>query len=121
MPWRHQFWMTASEALAPGQLKALRIGRCLDHKRRHRADQRCLGYPAFALPTQIARPLAAAGGMADMDDTFQVEMRRQSRQVVGINGRSGTPARVRGAIRMDWQVKWGGQEKALATFAPRIP
>jgi hypothetical protein len=84
--------------------------------------------------------------MADMDDTFQVEMRRRSRQVAGINGRSGTqelsmirhsirqqsgvvtqpsrlgnPARVRGAIPMDWQVKWEGQEKALATFAPRIP
>src|SRR5260370_11232122 len=36
------------------------------------------------MPSQIVRRLAAAGGMADMDGVFQVEMRRQSRQVVGI-------------------------------------
>src|ERR1700752_1019943 len=28
--------------------------------------------------------LAAAGGMADMEGAFQIEMRRQSRQIVGI-------------------------------------
>src|SRR5437870_7091966 len=36
------------------------------------------------MPTQIARHLTAAGGMADMDGVFQVEMRRKSRQVVGV-------------------------------------
>src|ERR1700680_3509524 len=36
------------------------------------------------MPTQIARHLAAAGGMADMDGVFQVEMRRKSRQVVSV-------------------------------------
>src|ERR1700687_1607784 len=36
------------------------------------------------MPTQIARYLAAAGGMADMDGVFQVEMRRKSGQVVGV-------------------------------------
>src|SRR5229473_844678 len=36
------------------------------------------------MPAQIARHLAAAGGMADMDGVFQVEMRRKSRQVVGV-------------------------------------
>ena len=36
------------------------------------------------MPAQIARHLAAAGGMADMDGVFQVEMRRQSGQVVGV-------------------------------------
>src|SRR6266480_2505786 len=36
------------------------------------------------MPTQIARHLAAAGGMADMDGVFQVEIRRKSRQVVGV-------------------------------------
>src|SRR5260370_22843153 len=36
------------------------------------------------MPTQIARHLTAAGGMADMDGVFQVEMRRKSGQVVGV-------------------------------------
>src|ERR1700730_13156039 len=36
------------------------------------------------MPTQIARYLAAAGGMTDMDGVFQVEMRRKSGQVVGV-------------------------------------
>ena len=36
------------------------------------------------MPSQIVRHLTAAGGMTDMDGVFQVEMRRQSRQVVGI-------------------------------------
>ncbi|HEY3826240.1 MAG TPA: hypothetical protein VGL82_16855 [Bryobacteraceae bacterium] len=36
------------------------------------------------MPTQIARHVSAAGGMADMDGVFQVEMRRESRQVVGV-------------------------------------
>src|SRR5438067_2696667 len=36
------------------------------------------------MPAQIARHLAAAGGMADMDGVFQVEMRRKSRQVVSV-------------------------------------
>src|SRR6266404_1118816 len=36
------------------------------------------------MPSQIARHLAAAGGMADMDGIFQVEMRRKSGQVVGV-------------------------------------
>src|SRR6516165_2577108 len=36
------------------------------------------------MPSQIMRDLAAAGGMTDMDGVFQVEMRGQSRQIVGI-------------------------------------
>src|SRR5260370_13007331 len=36
------------------------------------------------MTTQIVRHLAAAGGMADMDGVFQVEMRRKSGQVVGV-------------------------------------
>ena len=44
--------------------KAVRIGRRLYHERRYRADQRCLGHPAFAMPTQIARHLAAAGPLS---------------------------------------------------------
>ena len=36
------------------------------------------------MPRQIVRHLAALGGVADMDRVFQVEMRRQSGQIVGI-------------------------------------
>src|SRR5713101_4316076 len=36
------------------------------------------------MPTQVVRHLATAGGMADMDGVLQVEMRRKSRQVVGV-------------------------------------
>src|SRR5580704_11468911 len=36
------------------------------------------------MSTQIAHYLASAGGMADMDRVFEVEMRRKSRQVVGV-------------------------------------
>jgi hypothetical protein len=36
------------------------------------------------MPTQIVRHLTDAGGMADMDGVFQVERRRQRRQIVGV-------------------------------------
>ena len=36
------------------------------------------------MPSQIARHLAAAGGMADVNGVLQVEMRGQRRQVIGI-------------------------------------
>ena len=114
MPWRHQFSMMPRRLsrpagcsrrmdpprsrdriasgwprLAPGILeyflgKAARIGRRLHHQRRHRADQGRLRHPAFAVPGQIVRHLAAAGGMADVNGVLQIEMRRQRRQVVGI-------------------------------------
>ena len=64
--------------------KAERIGRRLHHERRHRADQRCLGHPAFAMPGQVMRHFSTAGRVPHVDGVFQVEMRRQSRQVVGV-------------------------------------
>src|ERR1700730_2953245 len=64
--------------------KAARIGRRLHHQRRHRADQRSLGHPAFAMPPQIMGDLAAAGGMTNVHGSLQIKMRRQSRKVIGI-------------------------------------
>ncbi len=64
--------------------KAAWIGRCLHHQRRHRADQGRLRHAALAVPPQIVRYLAAAGGMADVNGVLQIEMRRQSRKVVRI-------------------------------------
>jgi hypothetical protein len=64
--------------------EAVRIGRCLQHQRRHRADQGRLRHAAFAMPSQIMRHLAAAGGVADVDSVLQIEMRRQGRKVVCI-------------------------------------
>ena len=64
--------------------KAAGIGRRLHHQRRHRADQRSLRHPAFAMPSQIMRHLAAAGGMTNVHGVLQIKMRGQSRKVVGI-------------------------------------
>src|SRR5438309_4432358 len=64
--------------------KAAGIFLRLHHQRRYRADQRSLRYPAFAMPSQIMRYLAAAGGMTNVHGLLQVEMRGQSRKVVGV-------------------------------------
>ena len=64
--------------------QAAGIGRRLHHQRRHRADERRLRHPAFAVACQIVHDLAAAGGMADVNGVLQIEMRRQRREVVGI-------------------------------------
>ena len=114
MPWRHQFCMVASaglpglvvivegagrdvaielrtvgserylEVVEDFLRKAIRIGRCLHHQGRHRADQRRLRHPALAVARQIVRDLAAAGGMADVNGVLQIEMRRDRREIVGI-------------------------------------
>src|SRR5438445_2460636 len=64
--------------------KAVWIGRRLQHQRRHRADQRSLRHPAFAMPSQIMRHLAAAGGMTNVHGVLEIKMRGQSRKVVGV-------------------------------------
>src|SRR5207302_8396229 len=64
--------------------KAAGIFLRLQHQRRHRTDQRSLRHLAFAVPSQIMRHLAAAGGMTNVHGVLQIKMRRQSRQVVGI-------------------------------------
>src|SRR3984893_70072 len=57
---------------------------CLHYQRWHRADQRRLRYPAFAMPSQIMRHFAAAGRMANVHGVLQIKMRGQSRKVVGV-------------------------------------
>src|SRR6266480_2842566 len=64
--------------------KAAGIFLRLHHQRRHRADQRSLRHPAFAMPSQIMRYLAATGGMTDVHGILQIKMCGQSRKVVGI-------------------------------------
>ncbi len=61
-----------------------RIGRRLDHQRRHRADQHRLCHPAFAVARQVVRHLAATGGVADMHGALQIQMRGQRRKIVGV-------------------------------------
>ena len=53
--------------------QAARIGRGLQHQRRHRADQHGLGDPLRAVATDIAGDFAAPGGVSDMDGVLQVE------------------------------------------------
>src|SRR2546430_2501690 len=64
--------------------KTARIFLRLQHQRRHRAAQRSLRDPASAMPSQIMRHLAAAGGMTNVHGLLQIKMRGQSRKVVGI-------------------------------------
>ena len=114
MPWRHQLAMMASElhawsietvkwpfrqvaielraigrelrlqAVEHFFWKAARIRRGLDHQRRYGTDQRGLRHPALAMPRQIVRDLATAGGMADVNRVFEIEMRCEGRKVIGI-------------------------------------
>lgn len=46
------------------------IGRCLQHQRRHRADQHGLGDTLGAMAANIAGDFAAAHGVTDMDRVF---------------------------------------------------
>jgi len=64
--------------------KAARIGFGLQHQRRHGAYQDGLRRPAFAVPGQIVRHLAAASRMADVNGVPEIEMCRQRGQVVGV-------------------------------------
>src|SRR6266513_1520449 len=56
----------------------------LHHQRRHRADQRSLRHPGFAMPSQIMRHLTAAGGMTYVHGVFQIKMHGQRCKIVGI-------------------------------------
>ena len=60
------------------------IGRRLHHQRRYRADQHRLGHAPGAMAADVARHLAAAGGMTDMDRIGQVERLGQRGQVVRV-------------------------------------
>src|SRR6478609_240698 len=64
--------------------KAAGIRRRLHHQRRHRANQRSLRDSFFAMPSQIMRYLAAAGGMTNVHCVFQIKMRSQSRKIIGV-------------------------------------
>src|SRR6266404_1136395 len=64
--------------------KAAGIFLRLHHERRNCADQRSLRHSAFAMPSQIVRHLAAAGGMTNVHGVLQIKMRGQGCKVVGI-------------------------------------
>ena len=58
--------------------QAARVGRRLQHQRRHRADQHRLGDALGAVPADVARDFAAAGRMADEHRVLQVERCRSA-------------------------------------------
>ena len=64
---------------------AARVRRRFQHDRRDRTDQHRLGRAAFPVTGHVARHLAAAGGVADMDRVLEIEMSHQ----VGDVGRVG--------------------------------
>ena len=51
--------------------KAAGVSGCLQHKRRHCADQHCLGHTLCAVAADVAGDLTAPGGMTDMDHVFR--------------------------------------------------
>ena len=51
---------------------------------RGRQSEGGLGDATFAVPRDVTRDLAAAGRVADVHGFFQVEMRRERREVVGV-------------------------------------
>ena len=65
-----------AEAVEDLDRQSLRVGLGLEHQRRHGAHQHRLGDPTLRLtePGDVARGLAAAGRMADMDGIAQIEM-----------------------------------------------
>ncbi|MNS96768.1 hypothetical protein D3C72_1310830 [compost metagenome] len=66
------------------QRQAGRIGRRLDHQRRHGRDQYDLGHAPRAVAAEIARHFAAAGGEAHQDGVPQVEGFDHRGEIVGI-------------------------------------
>ena len=60
------------------------IGVGLQHDRRHGADQHRLGHAALAVAAEIARHLAATGGVSDVDGVVQIKMLGQLGEVIGI-------------------------------------
>jgi hypothetical protein len=74
-----------AEAVEHLDRQAARIGRRLHHDRRHGADQHQLGDAApLAVAGDVARRLAAAGGVADVDGVAQVEMLDHRGDVGGV-------------------------------------
>ena len=61
-----------------------RISHGFQHHRRNRPDQHRLGDPAFAVARDIARDLASAGRVADMDGILEIERRGEFGDIGGI-------------------------------------
>jgi hypothetical protein len=64
--------------------RAAGVGRRLEHEWRDRADEHGLGHAGGAVPADVARDLAAAGGMADVDRVLEVERLHHRREVVRV-------------------------------------
>ena len=64
--------------------QAAGIGGRLQHQRRHRADQHGLRHALRAVAADVARHLAAAGRVADVDGVLQIERFDQRREIVGV-------------------------------------
>src|ERR1700722_18636295 len=66
----------------PGRAGWIGVG--LQDRRGHRADQDHLRHAGLAVAAEVARHLAAAGGVPDVDGVMQVEVLGQVGQVVGV-------------------------------------
>ena len=63
---------------------AFRVGRRLQHQRRHGAHQHHLRHPIAAVAADVARHFAAADGVADQDQIAQIQRFNQQSQIVGV-------------------------------------
>src|SRR5262249_30019340 len=63
---------------------AIGVGVCLEHQRGNRPDKGSPGNARGAMPTNVARYFAAASGMADQRDVFQIERLDEGSQVICI-------------------------------------
>ncbi len=64
--------------------QALRIGRGLQHDRRHRGDEDRFGDPLRSMATDVAGDFAAAGGVADERGLREIERFDDGCKIVGI-------------------------------------
>jgi len=64
--------------------QALRIGRSLDHDRRHRGDQDGFGHPRRPVATDVPGDFSAPGGVAHQRHVIQIEGLDDRGQIVGV-------------------------------------
>ena len=65
-------------------MRAFRVGRRLQHQRRHGAHQHHLRHPIAAVAADVARHFAAADGVADQIRIAQIQRFNQQSQIVGV-------------------------------------
>jgi hypothetical protein len=72
------------DAIERFQWQAARIGRGLQHQRRHRAQQKSLGDTLGAVAADVASDFATAGGVAHVDGILQIEFFGECGEIIRV-------------------------------------